>query len=89
MNKYINWSKQKNVPVYMGEFGAGIHCFDNDKGGLQWVSDMIDICQNNNVYFTYHAYHEDSFGLYFGYTTLPNASNANTPLINLFTEKLK
>ena len=89
MNKYINWSKQKNVPVYMGEFGAGIHCFDNDKGGLQWVSDMIDICQNNNVYFTYHAYHEDSFGLYLGYTTLPNASNANTPLINLFTEKLK
>jgi endoglucanase len=89
VQKFINWSVRKNVPLYMGEFGAGVHCFNNDKGGLQWVSDMIDICKQNNLHFTYHAYHEDSFGLYYGYGSLPDATKANTALINLLTQKLK
>ena len=89
LKKYSDWSKLKKIPVYLGEFGAGVHCFENNKGGLQWVTDMLDICKANNIYFTYHAYHEDSFGLYFGYGSLPDASHANAPLINLFKEKLK
>ena len=74
--------------MYMGEFGAGIHCFENNKGGLQWVSDMIDIAKVNGLHFSYHSYHEDNFGTYFGYGTLPNAASANQELINLFKEKL-
>ena len=89
LNRYINWGRLKNVPIYMGEFGAGVHCFENNKGGLQWVTDMVDICKANNIYFTYHAYHEDSFGLYYGTGTLPDPANANTALINLFTQKLQ
>ena len=80
---------QKNIPVYLGEFGAGVHCFENNKGGLQWVADMTDIIKGYNIHFTYHAYHEDSFGLYFGYGTLPDPNNANQPLIDLLTQKLQ
>ena len=50
---------------------------------------MIDIAKANGFYFTYHAYHEGSFGLYFGDTDLPSSANANQPLIDLFTQKLK
>jgi endoglucanase len=89
LKRYADWGKAKNVPIYMGEFGAGIHCFENNKGGLQWVTDMVDIAKANNFYFTYHCYHEDNFGLYFGYGTLPDAIKANDPLINLFKQKLK
>ena len=89
LNKYVNWGKKKNVAIYMGEFGAGVHCFEDNKGGLQWVTDMLDICKANNIYFTYHAYHEDSFGLYFGYGSLPDPAKANLPLIDLFIKKLK
>lgn len=89
LNRYINWSKSKNVPIYLGEFGTGVHCFSNNKGGLQWVSDMIDICKSGGLYFTYHAYHEDNFGLYFGSSTLPDPSNSNQPLINLLKQKLQ
>lgn len=89
LKKFADWGKNKNVPIYMGEFGTGIHCFQNNKGGLQWVTDMIDIAKANNFYFTYHTYHEDSFGLYFGYGTLPDPSKANQPLIDLFKQKLK
>ena len=88
INNYVNWGITKNVPLYMGEFGAGVHCFENNKGGLQWVDDMIGICNAYHIYFTYHAYHEDSFGLYYGDGTLPNPSNSNEALINLFKQKL-
>ncbi len=89
IKKYTDWANIKNVPLYMGEFGAGIHCFENNKGGLQWVTDMIDIAEANSIHFTYHVYHEDSFGLYLGYGTLPDPGKVNQPLIDLFTVKLK
>jgi endoglucanase len=89
IKKYTDWAAIKNVPLYMGEFGAGIHCFQNNKGGIQWVTDMVDIAKANDIHFTYHVYHEDNFGLYFGYGTLPDPAKVNQPLIDLFTAKLK
>ncbi len=88
LQRYFDWADKKNVPLYMGEFGVGIECFKNNKGGLQWVTDMLDISKANNLNYTYHAYHEDSFGLYFGYGTLPDPTKANQPLIDLFKQKL-
>jgi endoglucanase len=89
INKYVAWAQQKNVPVYMGEFGAGFHCFENNKGGLQFVTDVLDITKASGIHFTYHAYHESSFGIYYGDNNLPDPNNANQALINLFTQKLK
>ncbi len=89
LQRYFDWANRKNVPLYMGEFGVGINCFKNNKGGLQWVTDMLDISKANNLNFTYHAYHEDSFGLYFGYGTLPDPAKVNQPLIDLFKQKLQ
>ena len=88
LEQYIDWANTNNAPLYLGEFGAGSPCFENDKGGLQFVEDMLDIIISNNIHFTYHSYHEDSFGLYFGSGSLPIDSNANLPLINLFTNTL-
>jgi endoglucanase len=89
ISKYVAWGKNKNVPLYVGEFGAGTHCFKDNKGGLQWVTDMVDILLENKVHFTYHAYHESSFGIYYGDGVLPTSSNSNGPLIELFKQKLK
>jgi endoglucanase len=89
VKRFIDWAEAKNVPLYMGEFGAGIHCFENNKGGLQWVTDMVDIAKANTIHFSYHSYHEDSFGLYFGYGTLPDPSKVNQPLIDLLKAKLR
>jgi endoglucanase len=89
MKRMADFGKQRNAPIYMGEFGAGVHCFQNNKGGLQWVTDMLDISIANNFYFTYHAYHETSFGLYLTDGSLPDPTKVNQPLIDLFTRKLK
>ncbi len=79
----------QNRPVWCGEFGLYKDCFQNEKGGLQWVEDVLDIFAEKGIHFTYHSYHEDAFGIYSGYGTLPDPSNANQALIDLFTRKLK
>lgn len=88
LTKYADWAYQERVPIYMGEFGTGIYCFMNNKGGLQWVSDIVDIAKAKNINFTYHTYHGDKFGLYFGDESLPDPGTANKPLVELFKEKL-
>ena len=58
-------SGQVNCPVYCGEFGAGIHCFEQDRGGEKWVSDCISMMKENNISFNYHSYYDGAFGLYY------------------------
>jgi endoglucanase len=88
VKKYLAFSQKNNVPMYCGEFGVINNCFAG-KGGLQWVNDMLDIFNKYSVHYTYHSYHEDAFGLYYGYDTPPESSRSNTELINLFRKKLK
>lgn len=89
IQEYLNWGIKQNVPLYMGEFGAGFHCFEFEKGGLTWVSDMMDICKEKQLNFNYHAYHEDAFGLYLGFMTPLDVNDANNELINMLNLKLK
>jgi len=89
VDAYVAWGKREKVPLFLGEWGVIRFGFDEDRGGLRWVTDMLDIMRARKLSFTYHAYHEDSFGLYRGGETLPDPANANTALIELFTKKLK
>lgn len=84
IERYTDWGNKNKVPVYMGEFGTCISTFENKKGGLNWVKDVLDIVKQNDLSYTYHAYHEDSYGLYFGNDSLPDPANSNKELINLF-----
>lgn len=88
LGKYKEWSETRQLPLFLGEFGAGMYCFINNKGGLNWVGDVIDLAYLNNISFCYHAYHEDSFGLYYGYGSLPDPNHKNRLLIELLTNKL-
>jgi endoglucanase len=88
ISEISNWAAEKNFALYMGEFGLGYHCFENNKGGLTYVKDMVSIAKEKNIHFSYHAYHEELFGIYRGGGSLPDPNNANQPLIDLFTEIL-
>jgi endoglucanase len=88
MSAYLAWGKREKVPLFLGEFGAIRAAFEEDRGGVRWVSDMLDIALRENLSFTYHDYHEQSFGLYFGDDGLPDDNNANQSLLELFRLKL-
>lgn len=88
IDPFYNWTQSKNRPLYLGEFGVINFGYENNRGGLQWTSDIIDILKTRNAHFTYHSYHEDAFGIYKGYGTPIDPANCNQPLIDLFKSKL-
>jgi endoglucanase len=87
LDRYAAWGEARGVPLYLGEFGAIRASFE--RGGLSWVTDMLDLLAERDMAWTYHSYRESAFGLYWDdYPTPPNPANANTALIELFTERL-
>ena len=78
-------SKKTGCPVYCGEYGAGIHCFE-DRGGEKWVSDMMDILTENGIGCNYHSYKDGSFGLYYD---KDGKTIKNTVLERIFRSKYK
>ncbi|HIZ56462.1 MAG TPA: cellulase family glycosylhydrolase [Firmicutes bacterium] len=88
LKEYVQFGIDHNVPVYLGEFGADIHSFENNRGGERYVADMLDICKKYTIHFTYHTYHEDTFGLYMNAAySLPD--NKNDLLADVFIKSLK
>lgn len=87
LQRYLDWGARNRVPLYLGEWGLYQRCFDEGKGGLNWVKDMLGLLTEARVHFTYHCYHETGFGLYRGNDALPDPANANRELIQLLTAR--
>lgn len=85
LQPFIDFSQTNNVPLYLGEFGLYRDCFLAGKGGLNWVRDMVELMNEYGLDYTYHAYHEYSFGIYQDGTCLPSIATANRELIELFS----
>lgn len=90
LDPLVAWGEAHDVPLFMGEFGAIRYTFEDDRGGLRWVADMLELARERGLHFAYHAYHEDAFGIFRGDPTLrlPDPANANQPLLELFAAVL-
>jgi endoglucanase len=88
LDAYAAWGEREHVPLFLGEFGVIRAGFEQDRGGIRWVQDMLDLLLERDLHFTYHAYHEEHFALYYGDGALPTPADANTALIELFRRKL-
>ncbi len=86
---WIEFAKNNNVPLLIGEFGTHNSTFENNKGGLTWVKDVTNLFEKYDLHYTYHDYHSyDAMGLYSNAIGLPNENSANNTLINFFTKLL-
>jgi endoglucanase len=88
LEAYLAFGRAHEVPLYVGEFGAIRDAFELDRGGLRWVSDMLDLFAEHKLHFTYDDYHDAYMGLFYGEGSLPDPANANQPLLELFQKKL-
>ncbi len=85
--KNLKFGMDNNVPMYLGEFGAARTAWENHRGGDRWVSDMLDLCEEYDIHFSYHAYHEGAFGLY-GNSADQLPAMRNEELAEIFKAKL-
>lgn len=83
----LEFYRQKNVPTNIGEFGISIPSFENNKGGLIWVNDVLDLFKKYNVNGQYFNYHSGAYGIYRNKQGFPDPDVANKPLIDLFAKK--
>jgi endoglucanase len=84
----LDFYRQKNVPTNIGEFGISFASFNNNKGGLTWVNDVLDLFKKYNVNAQYFNYHSATYGIYRNLIGFPDPNVANKPLVDLFTMKL-
>jgi len=87
LDAYLAWGKRHDVPLYLGELGLYKACFEGDKGGLRWAADMLDLLSERRLSFTWHAWHEESFGIFRGDGPIA-AATPNEALLKLFRDKL-
>lgn len=83
LENFLTWGKRNNVPLYLGEWGVYKANFDADRGGLNYIRDMLELIDQYKITNTFHVYHEESFGLYRGDGKL-DPHNLNRPLQQLF-----
>jgi len=84
---YLAWGHRHHVPLFLGEFGVHRPCFQQGRGGLGWVEDVLDLAEERGLSYTYHDYHGNEFGLYFGAGRV-DPRRANDDLIALFARTL-
>lgn len=84
LKRYVKFSEDNNVPLYLGEFGVNSEGLKQGRNGIGWVRDMISLCEKYDIGFNYHDYNEYSFGLYDQYPR-----GKNNELAELFKEMLK
>ncbi len=93
---YLNYqSTYLNAPLFCGEFGVIYSRFLNGRNGVQWVKDMIDIMEANNINFSYWNYKggNTSDASYYGFGMYQTneaiqleSSQRNHELYNAFAE---
>lgn len=88
LDEVVAWANDKNAPIYIGEVGTGAPSFENGKGGIIWAEDMLSLSIEKDIHFTYFDYHDDNFGVYFGYDALPDPTNVRQPMLDLFERLL-
>ncbi|MBY0426600.1 MAG: T9SS type A sorting domain-containing protein, partial [Cytophagales bacterium] len=82
--QFTKYPRQNNFPIYYGEFGVVRNCFDNNKGGEVWVTDMMQLFDSLNIHWTYHVYREGGFGMYDGVTGDVDTTTVKLPLEQAF-----
>ena len=90
VDEYIRFSKKRNVPLYLGEFGVYADTFRENRGGERWLSDMLDILTAGKINYNYHTYHESGFGIFMNDDhEFPNPDYLNKTVVNIFASKQK
>lgn len=76
MAKHLEFGANNDVPMSVMEFGTVRQAFEmEDKGGDQWVTDMLALLEENDLSFAYWEYHGTQMGLYLSGSGQPGEPN--------------
>lgn len=63
LRKQIEFGKKYNVPMFVWSFGGLKNIYEN-KGGLTWLKDVIDLYNKHDLHYTLWVYRDENFGIF-------------------------
>lgn len=60
IKEYVDFSRDINSPIYLGEFGLIRDSFNS--GGYEYLEDLFEVLNRYKVNYNYHTYNEYNFG---------------------------
>lgn len=86
--EHLQFGIDNNVPMSVMEFGLVRQAFEMEgKGGDQWVTDVLELLDDNGLSFAYWEYHGTQMGLYLSGTGFPG--EPHTALQDTLTRGLR
>lgn len=76
--KAIDFAKSKGLQLYLGEFGCLPYA--GGKNRLAWVSDMVSLCKENGIAYSYWEYNGE-----FGFAERGTGKLTNQELLDILT----
>lgn len=80
----FQFSLDHNVPINIGEFGQNPNNYTVDRGGLTWMTDMLDLLEQYGASGQNWNWHSINWGLYRNVYGYPDPDYLNQPLLQLF-----
>lgn len=87
LNTALQYYVDRGLPVNVGEYGQSAPNFANGRGGLNWVSDMLDLFEKYGVSAQYFNWHSPNWGVFNNLHGFPDEDHVNQPLLDLFKSK--
>ncbi len=81
LRSYVDYSRERGLPLYLGEFGIASDAFRENRGGLAWIEDMLDLLVSNDISYNYHTWRESPFGIHQHDDGYADPARMNKPLV--------
>ena len=63
LRRQLEFGETQNAPMAVWGFGALKTCYRDDRGGLQWLNDVVDLFNETGVHWTLWGYYDKDFGI--------------------------
>jgi endoglucanase len=88
LTRRLEFGKAHAVPMMVSEFGSMRSCFDDGRGGLNWLTDMVSLLDEHQLDYVFFSYHSAYMGIYGDETKLPNPDSELVPITDFFRSHL-
>ncbi|HEX9332586.1 MAG TPA: cellulase family glycosylhydrolase [Anaerolineales bacterium] len=64
LDRQREFGRAQNTPMAIWAFGALKSCYTENRGGLQWLKDVLELFNQQGVHWTLWGYYDDDFGIH-------------------------
>jgi hypothetical protein len=63
LKRQLEFGEAQSAPMAVWAFGALKICYEDGRGGLQWLSDVVDLFDETGVHWTLWGFYDENFGI--------------------------